>query len=1009
MTPVLAQAAALLVAFAEPGFPVVDARPTLPDIPAAVVATDVRTLDSLLRQPGAVLVWRHGSAFPLEAWPALRRFFESGGNLLHLGGEPFTRPVSGAVGARAVGPRTVTFLKALRLNQSHALAVERGTVSFLDPLQALGARALPPETTVWTLEPKLAGPPRFADEEGSPGRRDGVVRALSMVRRDGDDPRFPAAAGALVLDWHEGPYAGGRWVLRTMSVPPAEDELTLLLGEATKPPLEVRVMPDLGTFHAGERPSVHVRWRSSASLPPAARAWDLTLTDTLGSVIVRRSVALDSAPAGMQAISLAGVSAPGLYRVHLRAAGYATVTTGFWILDPVLFSSGDSLSFDGHTLRRNGHPEPVVGTTVMSRTVHRDFLDEPDAAVWDDTFAELAALDMNLVRTGVWAGWESILHGDSVDEGWMRALEAYYLSARRHGIPVLFTFFAFMPPAYGGESPYFDPRSLEGQRAYVRAVARRFAPAREMMWDLINEPSVASPRHVWQTRPNGDPRELEAFRAWLRNAFGNGDPSDTSWAVTVRERWRLAPDAPIGVPVDGDFADVNIFGDRHPYRARDFARFAGDAFRDWALDLRQTIRDAGSRGAVSVGQDEGGLFDRPTPASHAAAVDFTSIHTWWLNDALVWDGLMARAPGKPLLVSETGIMRRELLSGAPLRTPEASAALLARKVGAAFAAGAFGAIEWVYDVNPYMDSDNEVAIGLRRPDGSYKPEHTVLRRFADFVYRNRARFDQPRDPDVVLVVPTAELRVPRPLGAAATQHAVTALTTLGVAVRLVADADLPAALHTPKLIILPGNSGLSDSAWQAITGAVEHGATLLASGWIEQDDAGLPAYRLGTTPRLLGLVERLDAPWIDAMDPLRYPLDIAQSVRAAQAQPAIRRQEAGQVISYPVPLEWVAGGRILEAVYAHAVTMARVPRPVVHPSAPEAGIAISATPFADAVLVAVLNEQGQDREVVLATPDGAELRVRVGAGGAQMLWVSLSGEVLDALDRDAVRAVRTPD
>ena len=114
MMPALAQAAALLVAFAEPGFPAVDVRQTLPDIPGAVVAGSTVALDSLSGEPGAVLVWRHGSAFPLEAWPAIHEFLRAGGRLLHLRGEPFTRPVSRPPGRRTVEPRTVTLLKLLR-------------------------------------------------------------------------------------------------------------------------------------------------------------------------------------------------------------------------------------------------------------------------------------------------------------------------------------------------------------------------------------------------------------------------------------------------------------------------------------------------------------------------------------------------------------------------------------------------------------------------------------------------------------------------------------------------------------------------------------------------------------------------------------------------------------------------------------------------------------------------------------------------------------------------------
>jgi hypothetical protein len=1001
MTPLLAQAAVVFVAFAEPGFPVLDTRQTLPDIPGAVVATSTAALDSLLRAPGAVLVWRHGSAFPLAAWPAIDRFLRKGGSLLHLGGEPFTRPVGGPPGRRTAEPRTVAYLKALRLNQSHAVPLEGGRLRFAWPLDELATRVLPIGTTAWTLEPKLAGPPRFPADEGSPGRRAGTVRPLAFVDAEGDDPRFPAAAGALLIEWGHGPFAGGRWVLRPLDVPPAADELALLMGELRRGGARVTVTPVLGTFHERERPAVVVRWDGP---PPEGRV-HLVVRDTAGRTVASRTIA--PGPDSAATVTFDARLPPGLYRVEARAEGVPPATTGFWVFDPVLFASGDAVTFDGYTMRRNGRPEPVVGTTVMSRTVHRDFLHEPDAAVWDDTFGELAVLGINLVRTGVWAGWESLMvTPDSLDEAWLRALEAYYLSARRHGVPVLFTFFAFMPPAYGGESPYFDPGSLAGQQAWVRAVARRFAPAREMLWDLINEPSIASPRHVWQTRPNGDRWEAGAFEGWLRRTYG-GDGADTLWKDVVRRRWRLRPDEPIGVPVEADFADANTFGDRRPYRARDYIRFTQDAFRDWSAGLVRTIRETGSAAAVTVGQDEGGLYDRPSPASHADAVDFTSIHTWWFNDALAWDALMARAPGKPLLASETGIMRRERLSGEAHRAPEASAALLSRKLAAAFAGGAFGAVQWVYDVNPYMDSDNEVAIGLRRPDGSYKPEHAVLHRWAAFVHRTRERFDAPREPEVLIVAPAAEHWSPRPLGALATRRAVATFLTLGAPVRVVRDVDLPALTERYRLIVLPATTGLPDDAWQALDSAVAGGATLLASGWFEQDDAGLPAYRLGLAPRAMGLVERLDAPWLDPGLALEYPLDVAQSALAADGAPVIANRGAGRFLHYPAPLEWATAGGVLERVYAHALVQAGVAPPAVRPARPEPGIEVSATAFRSATLVVVMNIQGRDREVELTAPGRTALVVRVPAGAGTMLWVSSGGEVLGSVEPEAVREAST--
>jgi hypothetical protein len=63
----------------------------------------------------------------------------------------------------------------------------------------------------------------------------------------------------------------------------------------------------------------------------------------------------------------------------------------------------------------------------MSRSVQRKFLFEPNAAEWDDTFAELGDLGIELVRTGIWSAFRKIsLDPNVVDESFLRALEAYY-------------------------------------------------------------------------------------------------------------------------------------------------------------------------------------------------------------------------------------------------------------------------------------------------------------------------------------------------------------------------------------------------------------------------------------------------------------------------------------------------------------------------------------------------------------------------------------------------------
>jgi hypothetical protein len=214
MIPVLAQATAVLVTFAEPGFPAADVRQPLPEVPAAVAAATVRDLDSLLRLPRAVLVGATARRFRRRL--ARRRAFSSRGWPSPSGRRAFTRPVSGPVGSRVVEPRTVTFLKALRLNQSHTVPLDGGTASFVGPLAPLNPRLLPPGSTAWALEPKLAGPPRLPGEEGSLGRRDGWCAATALVTRDGGRP-LPGSAAALFVDRATARLPGD-WFLRPTDV-----------------------------------------------------------------------------------------------------------------------------------------------------------------------------------------------------------------------------------------------------------------------------------------------------------------------------------------------------------------------------------------------------------------------------------------------------------------------------------------------------------------------------------------------------------------------------------------------------------------------------------------------------------------------------------------------------------------------------------------------------------------------------------------------------------------------
>ena len=167
--------------------------------------------------------------------------------------------------------------------------------------------------------------------------------------------------------------------------------------------------------------------------------------------------------------------------------------------------------------------------------------------------------------------------------------------------------------------------------------------------------------------------------------------------------------------------------DRRPRKALDFELFTQDVLTRWAGGLRDIIHSAGGNQLVTLGQDEGGMSLRSSQQFHCTSIDYTSIHTWWLNDHLLWDVVSTKVPEKPNLVSETGLMRLESIDGEPWRSPADAEKLLERKFAYAFQGRGAGAVEWCWNINAYQSTDNEVGIGLTRADGTMKIETTVLK------------------------------------------------------------------------------------------------------------------------------------------------------------------------------------------------------------------------------------------------------------------------------------------
>jgi hypothetical protein len=835
-----------------PGFPTLDSAPCDIDtlLSSAVDGLEIEAV-SLEALPAAlaarpdVFITPYGSAFPVVAWDAFSAYLKAGGNWFNIGGSPLSRPVARrSDGTWHAEVSQTTLMRRLRINQAFPIDVAAGAeLEFTDALQGAEASHLPAIARAWSLQVRFTDHKDVPHEHGSSGPRDAVIRTQCYARHDGR----PVAAPIVLIDRLLGTYAGGRWLLVNAELggPLSPELLARLLRLTAQGPVELNVRPSFACYYPGEQAALQVRVKASHLCGQAM----LQITvgrDGDSLTTLSQPVTLGRTPVHLS-IPLSGVLHvhPGLYlvRAHLVGDGdmpLATAETGFWGYNETLLTSGPVMGHDTDYVRFDGKPYPLAGTTYMAGDVQRKFLFEPNPALWNRDFAAMRASGVNIVRTGIWTAYKRVmLDSGALDEGVLRALVAFVHCARAHEIPVIFNFFGFLPEEWSGENPYLDPRSLDAQCEFVAAFAQRLAMVNDISWDLINEPSFSSHNDLWRTRPNYDAHERAAWTAWLQESaarFSVEESATADPADVWRERWRLAPGASLDMPASIDFPDMQLIQDRNPLRALDYRLFAQEMFNRWVVRLSEAIRANGNPNhLIAVGQDEGGSGERPNTHFHATVVDYTTVHSWWQNDDLLWDSIITKTAHCPNVIQETGIMFLENPDGSYRRTPEDAGRLVARKFALSLAAGCAGAIQWLWNTNYYMDSDNEVGIGFLRADGTEKPEIEAFRGFARFVNANRARFTGRKPEAAVLIIPHGAMFTVRDTADAATRRCVRSLEyTFGIAVRSVSEFDLD-AIGDASTLFLPSPQVLSEECWSHLVDRVSQGATLVISGPIDLD------------------------------------------------------------------------------------------------------------------------------------------------------------------------------
>jgi hypothetical protein len=958
-----------VVVFAEAGFPAAEsgapsAQQTAALFASAAVSDRNHLRDELGEPSTRLLVLPYGSAFPEDCWPAIQQFLGRGGNLLVFGGRPFTRAAYRDGQGWHLRDYSVRFIRPLMIDQYQQTPASDDVEFLPNPETTLELaafrwkRAFSPVIRLSAVDLYQRG--------GAAGSIDARLDALAWGVKEGRKMSAPV----IQVDHYRNGFDGGRWIFVNAEIGSEffdkADLVHSLAERALRGAEEFTVRPALPLYLPGEPVELESVWHA-ATRPSAAPRLRIAIYPQ-GNPGKRTNLPEASASGTIVAPA---PETKGLYIVEARLMDgdrvRAVYHSAFWIRDEQYLRSGPRLSVNRDFFELDGHPLAVVGTTYMSSEVQRLYFEHPNVFVWNQDLAQIHDAGLNMIRTGWWTGWDKFCDENGQPyERTLRTLEAYLMTAHKYGLPVQFNFFAFLPEVLGGKNAFLDPQAVRKQQTLISAVVARFRDLPFLAWDLINEPSFS--QHLWQTRPNRDAIELAAWNAWLSTRY----PDRAKLAAL----WNVPPESVAGtisLPAEEEFQPRGMYGGINSLRIYDYFLFAQESFAKWVATMRDTIRATGSQQLVTVGQDEGGIQDRLSPAFWGSSVDFTTNHSWWQDDDVLWDSLAAKQPGEAMLIQETGLQRGLNLDETARRTPENEAALLERKIATAFLQGC-GAIEWLWNTNSYMTESNETPIGAVRTDYTEKPEATVLRGFAAFRPSLEEHFLDPQLPAVAIVTSqAAQFSVRGEFQLQAQQRAVRALTYLNHLPAYVVAENQIEKLGSPKLVILPSPQSLSDAAWSALLKQVESGGNLLITGPVEHDEhwqavsraseLGLKAHaeplvyhdavlRIGTRPVPL-VFGQPQQNWLESLS-----FDDGSSFRELS-------RGKGHIFWAAYPVELSENLQATADLYAYAAAQAKLTPAFREFSPLPPGILAYPTSFADSMVYVFVSDSAADAPIQL--------------------------------------------
>ncbi|BBI31252.1 beta-galactosidase [Cohnella abietis] len=959
---------------------------------------------------GGCFVNLHAPYFPKNSWNHIVSYLERGGSLLSTGGAPFRIPVYRENGQWQVELEQTSYHQQLNIHEAMPVQPE----PFDHYVATTDNPVFAPYISGLTIEPTFSlilhvtKETSIPHEMGSLGPMNAHIHPLvTAISKEGRT----VAAPVVLLENNRGVYAGGRWMFVNQPLRASfwnadgGDAILAWAEYCSRGVTEVWLKPGYASYDPGDRAKFKFQWQALGSHAPSLqdrsnKEWTLKLIfgkDESGEPHAEWTQSYTLASSNEQqsiTINVPLELTAGQYTMRAdlisNTGEQKTLRQSIWCWDEQMLREGEMLTCDRDYFYKNGRPLPLVGMTYMTSDVARNFLFLPNVAVWDRDMAAMKNAGINYIRTGIWTAYRQIMLLDGhASEEVLRAIDAFVMTAKKHDLELTFCFFSFTPELWEGLNPYLDPRSVEAQKRFIVSIVSRHTHTSNVHWDLINEPSMFDPKQIFSKGPrsSNDPFEKKAYIEWLKNRHES--------IRVLQERWGMTPATlpdfesvtiPEAIEINSDVQDMH--SGKKGTRWLDYSLFSMDMLNRWANEINATIRSIAPNQLITIGQDEGLNAQRPSPFFYEEAMDYTTNHSWWLMDQLLWDGIFAKTPYKPNVIQETGIMYVETPDGMAKRSEEELRNMLERKYAYAFSTGGAGAVQWLWNTNYFMNNVNESNIGALRADGTEKPEANVSYDFGQFMGEIRDLFVGRKLEDIVMVFPYSNDLSNRRFAVEATSRATRVLAyDMNVHFRAMGEYQLDALNEQPaKLIIVPSPHNFSDAAMEQLLDHVsKHDTTLLFTGPISLDEYWHKIERLSEElgTRKLGNVLREEMFTLDGQNvPLSYGgrkiAKLAKEVVLAEANVKASKsistvQEVklgkGKLLWCGLPVEMNDRTDSIATLYRHAIQQAGVTPELIWEQGGEyTGVYGRKLSFNDGDLFIIVSEFGADTDIRITNP-----------------------------------------